>query len=168
LTVTIPRRERDPALQGKLLAELPGVLAWIVAGARLYIEEGLDPPDTVETATKTYRDEEDVVGRFIADRCDVGGTYWTAASDLYQAWKDWCITNGEDPGTQTAFGTRLSEVRDDLGEQGFPPDRVGGTRVRMARTPGLPGASLGRSRAWAGVRGRRVTLATGHRRRLGH
>jgi putative DNA primase/helicase len=131
-TVTIPRRDRDPALQGKLLAELGGILAWIVSGASLYLEEGLDAPDAVETATNAYRDEEDIVGRFIADRCDVGdNTYWTAASDLYGAWKGWCIANGEDPGTQTAFGTRLSEVRDDDGEQRFPSDRVGRTRVRM-------------------------------------
>jgi putative DNA primase/helicase len=130
-TVTIPRRERDPGLQGKLLAELPGVLAWIVEGARLYLEEGLQAPDAVESATKTYRDEEDVVGRFIADRCDVGEKFWAVASDLYRAWKGWCIVNGEEAGTQTAFGRRLSELRDETGKQQFPPDRAGQTRVRM-------------------------------------
>jgi putative DNA primase/helicase len=130
-TVTIPRRDRDPALQGKLLAELAGVLAWIVEGARLYLDEGLAAPDAVDSATKTYRDEEDVVGRFVADRCDVGRTLWEAASDLYRAWKSWCVVNGEDAGNQTAFGRRLSELRDEAGEPRFPPDRAGKTRVRM-------------------------------------
>jgi putative DNA primase/helicase len=50
-TVTIPRSERDTNLQGKLLAELPGVLRWIVDGARAYLKDGLDPPDEVVAAT---------------------------------------------------------------------------------------------------------------------
>lgn len=60
-----------------------------------------------------------------------GRTFWAAASDLYYAWKAWCIVNGEEPGTQTAFGRRLSELRNEAGKQRFPPDRVGQTRVRM-------------------------------------
>jgi phage/plasmid-associated DNA primase len=58
--VTIPRGERDPTLQGKLLAKLAGVLAWIVEGARLYnkrtpfpspTRSKSRPPATVRTKT---------------------------------------------------------------------------------------------------------------------
>jgi putative DNA primase/helicase len=139
-TVTIPRKDRDPGLQGKLLAELPGVVAWIVDGARRYLEDGLRPPGAVEAATESYREDENPVGRFIAERCYVGPGRWVAASDLYQAWRGWCVANGEDDGTQTLFGRRLTELRDELGEPLFPPDRVGKTRVRLGLSlvPGDP------------------------------
>ncbi len=134
-TVTIPRNDRDPQLQGKLLAELDGVLAWIVEGARLYLDDGLVAPDDVEAATDSYRDDENPVGRFITDRCQVaedGESLWEAASDLYAAWKKWCVVNGEDHGNEKSFGRRMSEQRDDEGNPRFPADRVpGGTRMRV-------------------------------------
>jgi putative DNA primase/helicase len=102
-SVTIPRRERDPALQGKLLAELPGVLAWIVDGAHLYLDEGLELDPTVAAATAGYREDEDAVGRFIAERCEVGQGLHEQAGALYDAWRDWCKRNGEVDGTQNAF-----------------------------------------------------------------
>jgi putative DNA primase/helicase len=143
--VTIPRRERDPSLQGRLLAELPGVLAWIVDGARRYITAGLEPPAAVEAATDDYREEESAVGRFITERCQVDPAYWVQAGDLYAAWKGWCVANGEDSGTQTAFGRRLSELRDEAGEQRFPPDSVRAFRIRRGLRlldPNRPGGEL--------------------------
>jgi putative DNA primase/helicase len=127
--VTIPRNERDPMLQGKLLAELPGVLAWIVRGARRYLAEGLDPPDAIEDATESYRDDENAVGRFITERCEIG-PYTEPPSVLYASWKDWCIQNGEDDGSLISFTRRLSELRDETGKERFPTDRAGKVRVR--------------------------------------
>ncbi len=128
-TVTIPKNDRDPVLQGKLLNELPGVLAWIVEGARSYLDIGLQPPPTVADATTDYRSDENVVGRFVDECCIAGG--WVAAKDLYNAWKGWCTGNGEDPGTQTGFGRRLSELLDDAGKKRYTPDQLpSGLRVR--------------------------------------
>lgn len=128
-TVTIPRGDRDPVLQGKLLNELPGVLAWIVEGASLYLTDGLEPPKTVSDATRSYRADESAVGRFVDECCTPGG--WVAAKDLFNAWKRWCFANGEEHGTQTSFGRRLSELYDDAGTQLYPRDQLpSGLRVR--------------------------------------
>jgi putative DNA primase/helicase len=130
-TVTISRTERDLGLQGKLLAELPGVLAWIVEGARRYLTDGLEPPDAVEVATESYRADENTIGRFVDDRCVLGDGLWVAVSDLYAAWRGWCTRNGEEHGTQTSFGRRIGELCDVAGAPRFPADRLGtGVRVR--------------------------------------
>jgi putative DNA primase/helicase len=123
-SVTIPADERDVMLQGRLLAELPGVLRWIVDGARAYLEHGLEPPAEVATATTSYREDENLLGAFIADRCDVGAEQRAVSKFLYAAWRDWCGEQGEEPGTAKAFGTRLENA-------GYPAVRLrGGTRAR--------------------------------------
>jgi putative DNA primase/helicase len=123
-TVTIPADERDVTLQGQLLAELPGVLRWIVDGARAYLKRGLEPPEQVVAATASYREDEDVLAAFIADRCLVGPDYAAPAGRLYEAAQEWAKANGENFGTSTAFGRALSDA-------GFPAVRD--TRGRRAR-----------------------------------
>jgi putative DNA primase/helicase len=123
-TVTIPKPDRDTGLQGKLYAELAGVLAWIVQGSRSYLKHGLTPPEALSEATKNYRVEEDVLGAFIDDHCLTGDDLTAPARDLYAAWKTWAEANGEAPGTATGFGRALTDA-------GFP--RSKDTHGRRAR-----------------------------------
>jgi putative DNA primase/helicase len=109
-TVTIPESERDVGLQGRLNAELAGVLAWIVRGAVDYVRDGLEPSEDVAAATDAYREEEDVLGAFIADRCLVGDEYSITAGALYAAWEAWAKANGEKPGTSNSFGRKLTDA----------------------------------------------------------
>jgi putative DNA primase/helicase len=109
-TVTIPRSERDTTLQGQLLAELPGVLRWIVDGARAYLAHGFEPPEWVAAATEAYREEEDLLGAFIAERCDVGPEYEETAASLYGVYTSWCTAEGEEPCSAKAFGLKLGEA----------------------------------------------------------
>lgn len=53
---------------------LAGVLRWAVEGCQQYLEHGLNSPEEVVAATKEYRAESDVIGRFIKERC-VRGEY---------------------------------------------------------------------------------------------
>jgi putative DNA primase/helicase len=123
-TVTIPREEQDRHLQNRLNAELEGVLVWIVQGARAYLKEGLDPPEAVATATEAYREEEDVLGAFIADRCLTGADLSAPAGPLFAAWKEWADAHGENAGTSTSFGRVLTEA-------GYVADRApSGRRIR--------------------------------------
>jgi putative DNA primase/helicase len=123
-TVTIPRSERNTMLQGQLFAELPGVLRWIVDGARVYLEHGLDPPEQVAAATEAYREEEDLLGAFIAECCDVDPAYTVTSASLYGVWSRWCDTQGEKPGTAKDFGIKLEEA-------GYEAIRLtGGVRAR--------------------------------------
>lgn len=108
-TVTIPENERDPALAAKLLAELPGILAWSIEGCLDWQHNGLNAPDAVVHATDDYRDDMDIVGAFLHERCDLDPNSSVKASILHTLQDYWARENGHEPLTQKALGTRLAE-----------------------------------------------------------
>jgi putative DNA primase/helicase len=109
-TVQIPEAERDTRLGDKLRAEAPGILAWIVAGARDWYQHGLDTPASVQAATTAYRSASDVIGEYLAARCIVDPTSKTTAKALYENFVTWHKDQiGGDPITQTTFGRRLGD-----------------------------------------------------------
>lgn len=108
-TVHIPPEERDLHFKEKLLAELPGILNWSVAGCLAWQQQGLHEPSTVRDATKQYREDMDVINQFIDDECVCDPAQRVAASDLYQAYSTWCKENGEYVSTNKVFGMRMSE-----------------------------------------------------------
>jgi P4 family phage/plasmid primase-like protien len=108
--VQIPEQEQDKDLADKLKAELPGILAWAVRGCLDWQRSGLGTADAVEKATASYREEQDILGAFIEECCIVGPDGAQAgATQLYNAYKQWCERGGERPLTQTGFGNRLVE-----------------------------------------------------------
>lgn len=68
------RADRD--MGERLAAEAPGILAWCVRGCREWQEQGLDVPARIAAATTDYRNTQDHVGRFLADCCVVGDTFY--------------------------------------------------------------------------------------------
>jgi putative DNA primase/helicase len=108
--VTIPEAERDTRLGDKLRAEAPGILAWIVAGAIDWYQNGLNIPAKVSGATAAYRSASDVVGEFLAARCVLKPELKSAAKALYDEYLGWHQDNvGGDPLKQTTFGRNLGE-----------------------------------------------------------
>lgn len=108
-TETIPAEERDPHLGAKLRAELPGILAWAVAGCIAWQRGGLDAPAMVRAATNEYRSEQDVIGLFLEERCVLTGNATVASAELFADYRDWCDEQGERPMTAKALGLRLQE-----------------------------------------------------------
>jgi putative DNA primase/helicase len=125
-TVRIGDEERDPELPDKLRAEFAGILAWAVQGCLLWQSGGLEAPEDVTSATKSYRAEMDLIGGFINECCVVGGTDAMGKSDevaatpLFEAYETW---HGDKGITQTKFGRSLTE-------RGFTSKRgTGGRKV---------------------------------------
>lgn len=116
----------DMELKADLALEWSGILAWLVQGCLEWQEFGLGEPEAVKTATKSYRDDSDQVGRFIKERCLTGinpilqKPYEVRARQLYQTYKSWAEEVGEYVLKETAFGRSLSEksVRKDRSEYG--------------------------------------------------
>ncbi len=117
-TVQFDGERRDKTLQEKLLAELPGVLAWAVAGCLLWREQGLAPPEDVTAATEDYRRESDVLGAFLDDCCELAPGLEVQSSDLYNAFRKWAKEHGEYELSMTVLGRRLDE-------RGFGVRKVG-------------------------------------------
>ncbi|MCZ6691795.1 MAG: phage/plasmid primase, P4 family [Planctomycetota bacterium] len=107
-TVTIPKEERDPSLPMKMRRELPGILNWAVRGCLKWLNSGLKPPQAVLEATQFYREEEDILGGFISEKCVEGKKLSVASADLFREYKEWAKAAGEEPISRNSFGRRLS------------------------------------------------------------
>lgn len=87
---------RDTHLQQKLLEEAPGILAWLIAGAKAYLAEGIQTPDRVMAAVARYRDSEDIVGGWLDECAQVfdDKSVRIRASALQENFKEYCERNG--------------------------------------------------------------------------
>ncbi|WP_017612097.1 phage/plasmid primase, P4 family [Nocardiopsis salina] len=110
-TRTVPTERRVENLARILVEEEgPGILAWIIEGARQYFTDGLADPDAVKAATEKYASEEDHVGRFLEECCHTGGGSHIKqeAKKLRAAYESWCIGEGVKPLTAQALGRELT------------------------------------------------------------
>src|SRR5690606_10650427 len=96
-------------LPRKLKTEAPGILAWAMRGCVDWQRAGLGAPSAVDKATAAYRDEQDHLGRFVEDRCELAGGAFVATSDLFAAYKSWCTRSGDEPWSRDNFREGLLE-----------------------------------------------------------
>lgn len=121
--VEIPKTERDPLLLNKLTAELPGILAWAVRGNMLWQRRGIAAPESVTQATADYQSEQDILGQFLAECCEIETRREISATILYQAYEGWAKQLGLRADTGTKFGT-------DLTRRGFSMARKNSGKLR--------------------------------------
>ncbi|MDP2958102.1 MAG: primase-like DNA-binding domain-containing protein, partial [Longimicrobiales bacterium] len=91
-------------------------------------------PEAVTKATTEYRQEQDALGLFLEERCEVVTAAAVAASALYAAYRQWADATGEYVHSQRRFGQLLTE-------RGFERDRGGpGGAIRYLglNLPNLP------------------------------
>jgi putative DNA primase/helicase len=113
----------DPDLQAKLDAERDGILTWAVEGCLEWQRVGLQVPDRVKAATADYRESQDHLGRYLADRCLVSAEAQVANSELRYDYEAWCSENGEHRWSAKAVSAALVE-------RGCESHRVGNQNVR--------------------------------------
>lgn len=104
---TFKGRRLDSSLPEKLRAEADGILNWIIAGTRAYLDEGLNPPRVVTEATAEYFSAEDLFTQWLTDCCDMGAQYWEPSGRLFESWKRYADAANEKPGSRNAFAERL-------------------------------------------------------------
>lgn len=95
---SVPKSERDPQLLQKLLAEKSGIftdLMW--AYKRLVNAGGFEIPDQCKTVLETYRLQNDTERTFAMECLIKEPNGRIQTTELYNAYKDWCIENGFRP-----------------------------------------------------------------------
>lgn len=107
----------NPNLEAELLEESPSILRWMIDGCLDWQKNGLIRPQVVIDDTAEYFEEQNLVQRWMDECCEIDPKYSEKASVLYRSWCDFAKMNGEEPCTQTAFGS-------DLGRLGFPDKRT--------------------------------------------
>ena len=100
--------QRDLTLAKRLEAEGAGILGWMVEGCLAWRAHGLDAPNRVREATSAYREQEDHVGRFLADCAVVDTSANVVAGDLRATYEAWCKEQGEQPWSAKALGADLT------------------------------------------------------------
>jgi len=110
--------EPKEKLLAELEAELPGILTWAVKGCLEWQERGLEPVEKVKSATEEYRNESDVIERFLEECTIRKAGVEVKASELYDEFKRWAEENGEPIMTKQMFGRRMSE-------KGFQKEKKG-------------------------------------------
>jgi phage/plasmid-associated DNA primase len=90
--------------QAELLAQAPGILAWLVQGYYDWKEKGLDPPLSIQKETEEYRNAENSMAHFISECCTVGPPdLETPAESLFQAYANFCEEVGFKPLVKKRF-----------------------------------------------------------------
>ena len=72
----------DKCLQQKLDNELPGILNWAIEGYKKWRESGLTKPPVIMETTEQYREEEDSLGQFIEEECDIDKESYVTVKDF--------------------------------------------------------------------------------------
>lgn len=83
----------------------PAIMSWIIEGAKSAIEKAfkIEEPTVVKEAVAAYRDENDWLGQFLEDFCELDNSYEEKSGDLYQCYRAACIQSGEYTRSTTDF-----------------------------------------------------------------
>jgi len=121
--------KEDPALTGKLLAELPGILLWAVMGwQRLNRRRYFLQSESGQELLSELEDLTSPINAFVRDCCDVGDDVRVQRDSLYAAYQGWCARNGRKHVEDRAgFGRSLHAA---LPELRSTHPREDGQRVR--------------------------------------
>ncbi len=89
-TVTIPKSEVERDFrERRLMPALLGILNWALAGLADYLKQGLSPPEAVQASTQDYREDMDVVGQWITERCELDSSATCATAEAFADYQQW-------------------------------------------------------------------------------
>ena len=93
-------------------------MSWIIEGAKRAIDKNFHTtlPDVVEAAIQAYREDNDWLGQFLEECCEIDPSYKEKSGELYQAYRAHCMQNGEYIRSTTDFYSSM--------------DKAGYTRIR--------------------------------------
>jgi putative DNA primase/helicase len=118
----------DIDLLEKIKAEADLILSWLVRGFQRYLQEGLAVPDQLKNANDAYREEMNLLKRFIADSCSIdfaaSKKLWILRSDFTKLFNHWLRDEGYD---KVRFSP--TRVESDMVKMQYRPDKSDGRRI---------------------------------------
>ena len=106
---TFEGENADKNLKEKLMAEAPQILGLLIKYYKVYLKEGLEPPQEIAETTQEYRAEQDVVQRWLDDCCEFDESYYAKAGELYTNFNQWCKAMNEKDISGALFGRNLAK-----------------------------------------------------------
>lgn len=97
------------------------ILAWMIHGARYYLDTGhLNPPASIRAGIQNYRASSNPLTEFYEDMCMVGEGRHVKRTDLWNAYRFWCGLNGSHKVGKTAFFKILKSDFMETVRDGYP------------------------------------------------
>ena len=138
-TAKISEADKDRELKHKLWdLERDEIMRWAVQGCAEWQEHGLKPPAIVKEATEQYLSEEDALGSWLEDCCEVGNVGRTLVATLHNSWAAWCEREKQFPTGRTTFARDL-EARGLFKKKEEEGIVFHGVRVKPAEVPPAAG-----------------------------
>lgn len=117
--------KEDPGLFEKLKPEMSGILNWAIAGYQQLRARGhFLQPESAKEAMEEMMRIGSPVRAFVAECCEVGIGNEESVEFLWDKWKAWCTSNGNQPGSKNWWGRNLKTVvpglsRKDIGHHDY-------------------------------------------------
>jgi putative DNA primase/helicase len=122
-------KDRDNDLETKLTDELPGILNWLIEGARMYARNGLGDCPKVDDATAKLRERSDTVLSWFRACCVKRDTInIQGATEVYKSYATFTRAGERSPLPMPKFNAALQ--------------KLGGQRVRRSTSNGWKGFVL--------------------------
>ena len=88
------------------------VLKWLIEGAQKVIASNfrIEPPQCVKDAIGSYREDNDWLGRFLNECCEVDKRYSEKSGELYKEYRRYCTDTGEFVRSTTDFYGALDQA----------------------------------------------------------
>lgn len=103
-------KEKDLDMPIKLKKESDKILGWCIKGYLKYAKAGrLVQPQCLRDSLENYKDEMDVVSKFLKRECQADKTVSTVCTDMYKAFKLWCHDNNEYPLRESKFSAEMEK-----------------------------------------------------------
>lgn len=110
LPFTHPPKVKDEHLPGKLRAEWPGILSWLIVGCLDWQANGLIRPELARLATESYFAEQDIFAQWVEECCVTGADEADTTDALWNSWTRFANARGEPHGSRTrTFPETLSQ-----------------------------------------------------------
>lgn len=108
-------KREDTKLEQSLVSELPGILAWAVAGWVTLQEQGrFIEPEATREVVEELEDLASPVSSFLKEKCDMADSAWVYTDLLYAEWVKWCKAEGKHPTQKAVFSKDLRSVVPDI------------------------------------------------------
>ena len=82
---------------------------WALAGLSDYQAKGLQISALIRAANDAYRTDQDIIGEWVTDHCNLVAGAATPKGDLYKAYRAWALAHGHKPLAQSRLTRKLSE-----------------------------------------------------------
>jgi P4 family phage/plasmid primase-like protien len=122
----------DHGLADRLIAELPGILNWSLAGWRSLRERGaFKLPAISVKAVSEIMELGSPTARFISECCVLGPSLRVEKDRLFAAWRRWCEDKGERASGESHFASNLRSATSQTVKGARPRDGVGRLNVYL-------------------------------------